>query len=71
MHIDKKLMHRIFGLIAGTIVFAWLVLDTARATVLFNRIWELLAPFAPVRSSPSSSMFPCGPLKTNWKVFTN
>ena len=46
MHIDKKLMHRIFGLIAGTIVFAWLVLDTARATVLFNRIWELLAPFA-------------------------
>ena len=46
MHIDKKLMHRIFLLIAGTIVFAWLVLDTARATVLFGRIWELIAPFA-------------------------
>ena len=46
MHIDKKLMHRIFGLIAGAIVFAWLVLDTARATVLFNRVWELIAPFA-------------------------
>ena len=46
MHIDKKLMHRIFGLIAGTIIFAWLVLDTARATVLFNRVWELIAPFA-------------------------
>ena len=46
MHIDKKLMHRLFGLIAGAIVFAWLVLDTARATALFNRIWELLAPFA-------------------------
>ena len=28
MHIDKKLMHRIFVLIAGCIVFAWLVLDT-------------------------------------------
>lgn len=46
MHIDKKLMHRIFGLIAGAIVFAWLVLDTARATVLFNRIRDLLSPFA-------------------------
>ena len=45
MHIDKKLMHRIFGLIAGAIVFAWLVLDTARATLLFNRIWDLLSPF--------------------------
>ena len=38
-------MHRIFGLIAGAIVFAWLVLDTARATALFDRIWELFAPF--------------------------
>ena len=45
MHIDKKLMHRLFLLIAGAIVFAWLVLDTARATILFNRIWELIAPF--------------------------
>lgn len=45
MHIDKKLMHRIFLLVAGSIVFAWLVLDTARATALFERIWELIAPF--------------------------
>ena len=45
MHIDKKLMHRIFLLIAGAIVFAWLVLDTARATLLFSRLWELIAPF--------------------------
>lgn len=45
MHIDKKLMHRIFLLIAGAIVFAWLVLDTARATMLFSRIWELISPF--------------------------
>lgn len=45
MHIDKKLMHRIFLLIAGCIVFAWLILDTGRASVVFNRIWGLIAPF--------------------------
>ena len=45
MHIDKKLMHRIFGLIAGAIVFAWLVLDTARANALFQQVWDLFAPF--------------------------
>jgi len=45
LHIDKKLMHRLFLLIAGCIVFAWLVLDTARATILFTRIWELFSPF--------------------------
>ena len=46
MHIDKKLMHRIFLLIAGAIVFAWLVLDTDRATMLFTRVWDLFLPFA-------------------------
>jgi len=45
LHIDKKLMHRIFGLIAGAIVFAWLVLDTARASIVFNTVWGLIAPF--------------------------
>ena len=45
MHIDKKLMHRLFLLVAGSIIFAWLVLDTARATELFTKIWELIAPF--------------------------
>ena len=45
MHIDKKLMHRLFLLIAGAIVFAWLVLDTARATVVFQSVWELISPF--------------------------
>lgn len=46
MHIDRKLMHRLFLLIAGCIVFAWLVLDTARATALFQAIWSLFSPFA-------------------------
>ena len=45
MHIDKKLMHRIFLLIAGCIVFAWLVLDTSRASKLFYTVWDLIAPF--------------------------
>ena len=45
MHIDKRMMHRLFLLVAGSIVFAWLVLDTARATALFTKIWELIAPF--------------------------
>ena len=45
MHIDKKLMHRLFLLGAGCILFAWLVLDTARASELFTKIWDLIAPF--------------------------
>ena len=45
MHIDKKLMRRLFLLGAGCILFAWLVLDTARASALFTGIWELIAPF--------------------------
>ena len=45
MHIDKKLMHRLFLLIAGCILFAWLVLDTARASALFAGIWNMIAPF--------------------------
>ena len=45
MHIDKKLMRRIFLLVAGSILFGWLVLDTARASALFGRCWELIAPF--------------------------
>ena len=38
-------MHRVFVLIAGSIVFAWLVLDTARATALFQSFWSLISPF--------------------------
>ena len=45
MIIDKKFMRKIFVLIAGAILFAWLVLDTARATMLFHNIWDLIAPF--------------------------
>lgn len=45
MIIDKKFMRRVFVLIAGAIVFAWLVLDTARATIMFTAIWDLIAPF--------------------------
>lgn len=45
MQIDKKLMHRLFLLVAGSIVFAWLVLDTSRATALFTAAWSTIAPF--------------------------
>ena len=45
MHIDKKLLHRIFLLIAGCIVFAWLILDTGRAGAVFQKLWDLIAPF--------------------------
>lgn len=45
MHIDKKMMRRLFLLIAGCILFGWLVLDTARATVLFAKIWDMITPF--------------------------
>ena len=45
MIIDKKLMRKVFVLIAGAIIFAWLVLDTARATQLFAAVWELVSPF--------------------------
>ncbi len=45
MQIDKKALRRLFVLVAGSIVFAWLVLDTARASALFGRIWEIIAPF--------------------------
>lgn len=45
MHIDRKLMHKLFALVAGSIIFAWLILDTARATALFRAVWELISPF--------------------------
>ena len=45
MNLDKKGMRSIFLLIAGGIVFAWLVLDTQRVTEVFQSIWNLFAPF--------------------------
>lgn len=45
MNIDKKLMHRIFLLIAGGIVFGWLLLDTDRAKQVFLGVWQLISPF--------------------------
>ena len=45
MNLDKKVMRSIFLLIAGGIVFAWLVLDTQRVTEVFQSIWNLFAPF--------------------------
>lgn len=45
LHIDKKFMHKVFILIAGSIVFAWLVLDTERVGKLITSIWNLISPF--------------------------
>ena len=46
MLIDKKTLRKVFALIAGGIAFGWLLLDTARATALFQYLWDLIAPFA-------------------------
>ena len=45
MHIDKKFMRKAFVLIACSIVFAWLVLDTQRVGKLLNSVWSLISPF--------------------------
>ena len=45
MRIDKSVIKKLFVLIAGCILFAWLVLDTARATAMFSAIWNLISPF--------------------------
>ena len=44
MRIDKSVIKKLFVLIACCILFAWLVLDTARATALFSAIWNLISP---------------------------
>ena len=45
MHLDKKMLHKLFILAAACIAFAWLLLDTARAGVVFSTVWNLFAPF--------------------------
>ena len=45
MHIERKLLRKLFVFAAGILVFAWLLLDTARAGILFSRVWELISPF--------------------------
>ncbi len=46
MHIDKKLLRKLFVFAAGCILFAWVLLDTGRVTALLRSGWELFAPFA-------------------------
>ena len=43
--IDKAVLKKLFLLVAGCILFAWLVLDTARATTMFSAVWNLFSPF--------------------------
>ena len=45
MKIDKSVLKKLFVLAAGCILFAWLVLDTARATAMFSAVWNLISPF--------------------------
>ena len=45
MKIDKSVLKKLFFLAAGCILFAWLVLDTARATAMFSTVWNLISPF--------------------------
>lgn len=45
MQIDRKLLRNLFLLIAGCLVFAWLLLDTARASKVFTTLWDLFSPF--------------------------
>ena len=45
LYFDKKFMHRVFLLIAGSILFAWLILDTKRASMVFDTVWKLISPF--------------------------
>ncbi|MDD5864764.1 MAG: AI-2E family transporter [Firmicutes bacterium] len=45
MQFDKKMLHRLFLLAAGCLVFAWILLDTARATVALKAVWGLISPF--------------------------
>lgn len=45
MQIDRKFARQLFGLVAGCLVFGWLLLDTARATAMLKSVWDLISPF--------------------------
>ena len=46
MYFDRKVMRNLFLCAAGCVILAWILLDTARVTALFQNIWNLIAPFA-------------------------
>ena len=46
MHIDKKLLQKLFVFVAGAMVFGWVLLDTQRVKLMLDYIWSLLSPFA-------------------------
>lgn len=45
MQFDKKMLHKLFLLAAGCLVFAWILLDTARAGMAVKAVWGLISPF--------------------------
>ena len=45
MHPDKKMMRNLFFVAGGVVVLIWLILDTARAHVMFSAVWNLISPF--------------------------
>lgn len=46
MQIDKKTLRKIFLIVSGSILFWWLVSDTARVGAFLSWSWNLVAPFA-------------------------
>ena len=45
MQVDKKFLQKIFLLAAGCLVFAWILLDTPRASAAVKVVWGLISPF--------------------------
>ena len=45
MHPDKKTMRNLFLVAGGVVVLIWLILDTARAHMMFTAVWGLISPF--------------------------
>ena len=45
MQIDKKTLRKMFVFVAGSIAFAWLLLDTERVSGMISSFWGLISPF--------------------------